>query len=429
MQIHVVQPGESLFGIAEAYDVTVAEMIAANRPPDPAQLVSGQALVIPIVGRYHWVQPGESLWAIGQRYGVSPEVLAQVNRFPDPLVIQPGLRIYIPPRPRPAAEANAYIEPKGEEIEEQQVAQVSPYLTYVTMFSYEANRDGTVTPLDDQAAIAGARTGGAAPLMALTNLEEGAFSAELGQAILADEALQERLLDSVLEIMREKGFKGLNVDFEFLRPVDREPYNEFLRRAARRLREAGFTLSTALAPKYGPEQVGEWYEAKDYPAHGEITDFTVIMTYEWGWSGGPPRAVAPLNEVEKVLQYAVSVIPPEKVMMGIPLYGYDWTLPFVEGGPFARVVSPQAAVALAAQYGVPIQYDSTSQSPFFFYTDAEGKEHEVWFEDARSIQAKFNLVKRLGIRGVSYWRLPLAFPQNWLLLADNFAIRKPELGG
>ena len=75
---------------------------------------------------------------------------------------------------------------------------------------------------------------------------------------------------------------------------------------------------------------------------------------------------------------------------------------------------PAAGDQLAASYNVPIQYDTKAQAPFY-YTAADGKQHEVWFEDARSIQAKFNLIKELKIRGMSYWKLGLSFPQNWLL--------------
>src|SRR5690606_24228298 len=122
--------------------------------------------------------------------------------------------------------------------------------------------------------------------------------------------------------------------------------------------------------------------------------------------------------------YAVSVIPPEKIMMGAPLYGYNWTLPYVQGGPFAPTISPQAAVRLARDTGAIIQYDYTAQAPFFRYYDNQGREHIVWFEDARSMQAKFNLIKEYGLRGISYWVLGQAFPQNWVLLEDNFTIRK-----
>jgi spore germination protein len=197
-----------------------------------------------------------------------------------------------------------------------------------------------------------------------------------------------------------------------------------LRKAKRRFEREGWLLSTALAPKTSATQRGRWYEAHDYRAHGQIVDFVVIMTYEWGYSGGPPMAVSPIGPVRRVLEYAISEMPASKIMMGQNLYGYDWTLPYVPGGPYARAISPQQAIRLAAQYNVAIEYDPKAQAPHFRYRDENGKEHEVWFEDARSIQAKFDLVKELGLRGISYWKLGLDFPQNWLLLTDNFTVVK-----
>lgn len=424
MQIHVVQQGQSLWQIAQLYGSTPDEIIDANELTNGAQLTPGQALVIPIVGLFHYVQPGETLTQIAQAYGIPVERLMQINGITNPDRIPAGLRLYIPPLPRTPLESNAYIEPRGRASERDDVASVSAGLTYVTMFSYRVTREGDLVQLNDEFARQGAATGGAVSMMALTNIEQDAFSRELGEAILGSEQLQNTLLDRTIAIMQEKGFRALNIDFEFLRPADREAYNQFLRKAAQRLHDAGYLLSTALAPKVSGEQVGAWYEAHDYPAHGEIVDFVVIMTYEWGWSGGPPMAVAPLDQVERVIRYATSVMPANKVMMGIPLYGYDWTLPYVEGGPYAKVVSPRDAIDLAIRQGVAIEYDDRSQSPFFTYSDEAGREHVVWFEDARSIQAKFDLVKRYGLRGVSYWKLPLEFPQNWLLLQNNFRIRK-----
>ena len=269
-----------------------------------------------------------------------------------------------------------------------------------------------------------ARQHGATLMLVVTNLEEGAFSAELGRVILNDPAVQQRLLDEIAGYIRQIGFRDVHFDFEFLRPEDREAYNAFLRKAADRVRREGALISTALAPKVSAAQRGAWYEAHDYPAHGEIVDFVVLMTYEWGYSGGPPMAVSPINEVRRVLDYAVTAIPGEKIMMGQNLYGYDWTLPYRPGGPDARALSAQEAVRLAVAEGSPIEYDPRAQAPHFTYVDDQGRSHEVWFEDARSIRAKFDLIREMGLRGISYWKLGLAFPQNWLLLQSLFTITK-----
>lgn len=427
MQIHVVQAGQSIFQIALTYNSTVSAIVAANQVPNPNQLVVGQTLVIPIIGSFYWVQPGDSLYSIARRFEMSYQTLARVNGISVTRPLPVGLKLYIPPRPKRSAEINAYVEPIAGTVApvlEQAARQAAPFLTYLAPFSFRIQRNGTLQapPLNNFPAIA--RANNTTLMMVVTNLEARQFSAELGRIILTNVEVQNRLLDNIITTANRLGFKDIHFDMEFLPPELRESYNNFLRRAKARLSVEGFLMSTALAPKTSATQVGAWYEAHDYKAHGQISDFVVLMTYEWGFSGGPPMPVSPINQVRRVIEYALTEMPASKIMMGQNLYGYDWTLPFVPGGQYARAVSPQRAIEIAAENNVPIRYDNTAQAPFFNYTDAQGKEHRVWFEDARSIQGKFNLVKELGLRGVSYWKLGLPFPQNWLLIEENFDVVK-----
>ncbi|WP_326492611.1 glycosyl hydrolase family 18 protein [Alicyclobacillus dauci] len=147
------------------------------------------------------------------------------------------------------------------------------------------------------------------------------------------------------------------------------------------------------------------------------------MTYEWGWIGGRPMPVSPINEIQKVLNYAVTAIPRSKILMGVSVYGYDWKLPF-QPGTLAESFGPQIAVQRAARYGATIHYDTASEAPYFNYVDAQGNEHIVWFEDARSFQAKLDTVRTYGLRGISFWSYPTEFPQVPYVLADNFQVRK-----
>ncbi|KWX74781.1 glycoside hydrolase family 18 protein [Paenibacillus jilunlii] len=426
MQIHVVQAGQSLYGIAQAYGVTADEISEANQLSAPGRLVVGQTLIIPITGMYYWVQPGDSLYTIARRFGIGVSDLAASNQLSLNQPLQIGLRLYIPPRPKRNAEINAYIEPRGEVSQSLQnaAAEAAPHLTYLAPFSFQVQRDGSLEapPLDDLVSTAAQHR--VTLMMVVTNLENAQFSSELGRIILNDQAVQSRLLENIISTAKQLGFRDIHFDFEFLRPEDREAYNAFLRKAAGRIHQEGFLLSTALAPKTSRTQTGAWYTAHDYKVHGEVADFVIIMTYEWGYSGGPPMPVSPIGPVRKVLEYALSEMPGAKIMMGQNLYGYDWTLPYVAGGPYAKAISPQAAIDLARSRNAAIQYDYKDQAPHFDYTDDAGKPHKVWFEDARSIQAKFTLLKELGLRGISYWKLGLPFPQNWLLIEDNFRVVK-----
>ena len=426
MQIYVIRPNQSLTSIARAFGTTVNDIVEANQLPNPNNLVVGQTLVIPIVGSFYWVQPGDTLWSISARFRMSYQELATVNRLSvnQPLVI--GSRLYIPPRPKSRGEFNAYVEPRGTSVApilETSAREAAPYLTYLAPFSFQALRDGSLKEplLNNFPAIAKANNN--VLMMVITNQENDQFSNELGRILLNDMAIQDRFLNNIVATANKYGFRDIHFDFEFLRPEDREAYNRFLRKAKVEFNQQGWLLSTALAPKTSAEQQGKWYEAHDYKAHGQIVDFVVIMTYEWGYSGGPAMAVSPIGPVRDVLEYAITEMPASKILMGQNLYGYDWTLPFVQG-TVAKALSPQQAISLAAERNVSIQYSTKAQAPFFRYTDDAGKQHEVWFEDARSIQAKFDLIKELGLRGMSYWKLGLSFPQNWLLIQENFNVRK-----
>ncbi len=424
MVIYTVRQGDSVYGIARRYGVSVQDVIGDNGLQNPGRLVVGQTLVLPAESVVHTVQPGETFSQIAALYGVTQQALAQANpSVTDPDRIDAGQQLVIPVTlPRlGSAEVNGYttgIRPATLEW-------TLPFLTYLTLFSYEARADGSLASLDDAAPVQAARAQRVAPMMAVTNLRpEGGFSSDIAHAVLTDPAAQDALLENIVGALGggEK-YYGLNIDFEYIRPEDREAYNAFLRRVVERLHPLGYRVATSLAPKTSADQPGLLYEAHDYPVHGELADRVILMTYEWGYTYGPPMAVAPLDRVEQVLQYAVTAIPPEKILMGIPNYGYDWTLPFVQGSS-ARPLTNAGAVNLAAEVGAEIRFDPQSQSPFFNYYDSGGRRHEVWFEDARSIRAKLELADRYGLAGVSYWTVNSFFPQNRLVVDGTFEVIK-----
>ena len=136
-------------------------------------------------------------------------------------------------------------------------------------------------------------------------------------------------------------------------------------------------------------------------------------------------AVAPLDQVRRVVDYAVSRIDPAKIDLGIPNYGYDWPLPYERGVTRARTLGNVEAVELASATGSQIQFDPVAQSPYFRY-EREGVEHVVWFEDVRSMTARFRLIAEYGLRGAGYWNLMRPFRANWLLWNHTFpTVREP----
>ncbi|MCY9547537.1 LysM peptidoglycan-binding domain-containing protein [Lysinibacillus xylanilyticus] len=471
MIIHVVSAGETIWQIANSYSVPINSIIQLNALSNPDQLVIGQSLVIPSPYTTHIVKRGDTLWSISQQYGVTMQSIITENHLTNPDVLTPGTRLIIPPtthivlpgetlsqiatqygttvqaivieneipnpnmiyagthliipRAKPSIEVVAYSYQESKEAV-QSINAIGHLLTYFSPFAYMVKEDGTLQPLKDQEMIDAAVAKNITPMLTLTNFSSTETGSNLSHVILSSAELREKVINNTLQVMQEKGYKVLNVDFENVLPADRENYNTFLQLAVDRLHPKGYLVSTALAPKTSATQAGTLYEAHDYEAHGRIADFVILMTYEWGYRLGPPQAISPINEMRKVVEYALSVIPANKIFLGFEIYARDWLLPHVKGQE-AETFSSQEAINRAIKHGATIQYDRTAQSPYFRYVDEQGKNHEVWFEDARSAQAKFDMTKEYNLRGISYWALGFPFPQNWALLNNDFSIKKVSL--
>lgn len=425
MYIHTVVQGDSIWQLAKKYSISVANILDINHLNEKDALVIGQAVLIPTLSSHtsYTVKANETLAQIAKMFGVTITSLMNTNHIQNPALIEIGSILKIPSITRTEIEVNAYIN-QLDTHSSNHLQMNADNLTYVSIFSYSFTEQGSLIALDDTEVIAESYANYVIPMMSITNIVDHAFSVELMHALLTNEALQKLTINSIINMMNEKGYKALNVDFEYIPSALKLSYNSFLKQLAQAVHAEDYFISSALPPKLHSSQEENEDESPDYLIHGQLIDFVIIMTYEWGWTGGPPRAVAPLNEIKKVMEYASSMIAPDKLMMSIPLYGYDWTLPFIEGESLATAIVEQQALDLARRHHAIIEYDEVAQSPYFTYYDEHGKQHVVWFEDARSYQAKMNLVKSLNLRGISYWKLSMPAPINWVILSENFYIKK-----
>ena len=110
--------------------------------------------------------------------------------------------------------------------------------------------------------------------------------------------------------------------------------------------------------------------------------------------------------------------------MGVPNYAYDWPLPFIQGKTMAESITNQEAISRAAQYGVEIQFDELAQAPFYNYTDEGGTAHVVWFDDARSMNAKLRLIPEYQLRGAGIWQVMNFFPALYMVINELFTIEQ-----
>lgn len=375
----------------------------------------------------HVVKQGDTVDTIAAFYGVSPASVIYDNQlgYPYALAVGQALLISTSPVSEPtfSAYSGGYAYPF---IEEMVLQETLPFLSYLFIFSYGFTTEGELVPptLDDQFMIQWAYRLGARPILTLTPFgPDGMFNNYLITTMVNDEVVKNRLFQNLLAAMNEKGFQGVDVDFEYILSADRVPFANFVADLQNFLTPYGYTVSVALAPKTSDDQPGLLYEGKDYRLLGNAADWVLLMTYEWGYTYGPPMAVAPINKVIEVVNYAVTRIDPSKIHLGIPNYGYDWPLPYEKGVTKARTISNTEAVQIAIRAGVPILFDETAMSPYFTYTE-NGIRHEVWFEDVRSLTEKYSLLPSYQLRGISIWQIMKLFRPAFLLFQDMFQIQK-----
>ena len=374
MEIYVVRPGDTLTGIAESFGASVAELSATNGIPRDETLVVGQTVVI--------TSPDDM-----------PTYTASVYGYAYPFIDVSLLRETI------------------------------AFNTYLVPFTYGITPSGGLVELADGALLAIAREYNTLALMHLSTLSEGGgFDSELSDIVLNDAESRAALISNIISKITEKGYSGLDIDFEYVAAKNAETYAAFVSELRTRLNALGKIVIVALAPKTSDNMRGLLYEGHSYPLLGAAANYVLLMTYEWGYTYGEPQPVAPIENVSRVIEYALSSIPPEKIYLGIPNYGYDWPLPYVAGKTKAQSISNVEAVSIARETGSEILFNESSQSPYFNYTAADGIAHEVHFEDARSIKAKLSLIEQYGLFGAGYWNLMRPFPQNWLVLGNMFNI-------
>lgn len=379
MEIYVVRQGDTVDSIASKQKADPSSIIRINQLDYPYRLAIGQALLFPSKTS---LQSGNS--------AARPPIFAGGYAYP-------------------------FISPSVLE-------ETLSHLSELAVFSYGFTASGDLIPpaLDDGWMVQAAAHSGAMATLTLTPLgPDGHFNNNLVTSLVHDFAVQRRLVNSLAAVLLEKGYQAVNIDFEYVLREDRDLFTTFVAYATRVLNTLGYQVSVALAPKHSDSQKGLLYEGIDYGGLGAAANWVILMTYEWGYTYGPPMAVAPINQVRRVVEYALTKIRADKICLGVPNYGYDWPLPYERGVTAARTLGNQEAVELAVFYGVPILYDQTAQSPYFRYWQY-GVNHEVWFEDVRSWQEKFRLVDTYGLRGIAVWQLMRLFRAGWVLFDSMF---------
>ncbi|WMJ87589.1 LysM peptidoglycan-binding domain-containing protein [Anaerocolumna sp. MB42-C2] len=428
MNIYVVQSGDTISSIAANFGISDMKLIQDNDLEDLENLVVGQALVIAKPEQTYVIKDGDTLNGIADAHGVTPIQLLRNNPYlagreflypGDILIISYGIK-------KGKMTINGFTYPF---IGRETLIRTLPYLTSLTVFDYRITEEGGLIDLDDQEIVTLAKKYGVAPVMmvsTLTNL--GLDNADITYNVISNPSMQDNLISNILNTLKTKGYYAVNVSLQNIDPEYKPLVENFIANITNRLNGAGYPVVVTLTP----QTFTGFYQDIDYTTIGEISNHILLLSYEWGFSYGPPTSVTSIGTVREMMNYSVTQVVPEKLSFGIPIIGYDWQLPYIPGVSRANSISTNGAVRLASEVGATIQYDEVIQAPYFYYLDFGNKiptDHVVWFKDARRVNVLLDLVPEYGVQGVAIWNIMQYCSQLWLLINSQYDIETDNQAG
>ncbi|TGE36498.1 glycosyl hydrolase family 18 [Desulfosporosinus fructosivorans] len=246
------------------------------------------------------------------------------------------------------------------------------------------------------------------------------FDANLAHRVLSNSEIRANLVTNLVNLTTKDGWDGISVDIEKTPPGDRNNFSAFVAELGKALKAKDKILNISIPAKFVDYPSDLWSGAYDYAAIGKAADQIILMTYDEHGLGTTQGPVASEGWVERVIKFAVGKIPKEKIVMGLPVYSFDWgsnkpTLP--------DYLSYTQTVERAKKHGVEIILDPSAKVPQFIYT-ANGVRHEVYFENIASLRAKMDSALKHKLHGVAIWRLGMEDPAIWDQLIKTYGTNK-----
>lgn len=500
---YTVQPRDSLFTIAQRFGITVQQLIQANQITGNVILV-GQRLFIPFINQQlpaYIVQPGDSLYTIAQRLNTPVESLIALNNLTTP-AITVGQRLQVPLYTEVVVNVDGanirsgpgenfsiiismvrnarlpvlsyvqgwyrvrlfngrdgwvaervvnrliyggrrpitgilgfYTLAEGPALPGSYRSFVSnpQYISSVGLFMFrialenptQIEKFGTFTDNDIEVLVAIAHRNNIKVLPVVHNLlyRPGGVTAskDVVRELVSSPQNRSAFIQNLISLIERYGFDGVNIDIEDVYLEDSARLSLLFTEMGAALRQRGYYLSASVPARVSDQPFNPFSDPFDYDVIGRAVDEFVVMLYnEHGWPGSGPGPVVSIGWMERVLNYTITKMPREKIVGAVSVFGFDFNL---TTGRNTYVTYPMA-VERAQRYNREIIFDQATQTPMFSYQDEDGNQHEVWFENSASILAKIRLAWRLGISGIALWRLGMEDPAMWTMLATDVVVRK-----
>ncbi|QHQ60157.1 LysM peptidoglycan-binding domain-containing protein [Anaerocolumna sedimenticola] len=423
MKIYVVQPGDTVYSIANKFNLPVEKIVHDNNISPDYGIVNGQIIILAYPTQTYMVQPGDTWKSIAEATGLSIVQLLQNNPFlseRDYLNIGEELVISYDKREE-LLEVNAYC---FSFIDDNILKKALPYLTYITIANYRVSAYAEIEAPDDTDIIQVAKEYGVAPIMMITTATElGRGSFGITHKIFNNEELQNELINNIIYYLRGKGLSGINFGFSNVIPEDLQSYVNFIIRTAEILQSEGYQVHVTLIPNTFGYHADENNDNPYYSQIGQVVDRAILQSYTWASADIDSYEQTTIPFLKGYVEYAITQIPAEKILLGYTRIAYDWELPYVENESPVNALANYQALSLAHQIGIDLGFDEYYVTPYFRYYN-DGIEHFVWFKDARTLHAILDIVIAYNLSGISIWNTMDFTPQLWVTLNSQFNISK-----
>ncbi|QHQ61813.1 LysM peptidoglycan-binding domain-containing protein [Anaerocolumna sedimenticola] len=426
MDIYVVQQDDNISKIAARYGITIERIVKDNGLEYPFNLAIGQALIITFPKQSHIVQEGDTVQSIADSYNVTIMQILRNNPYltiREPLI---GETLVISYYTSGSIATNGFSFPY---IRIETLVQTLPNLTYLSIFNYTVAEGGQIISYyDDSEIIRTSKDYGVIPLMLLTTLTpQGVPNIEIAFNILLNEEYQERLINEFIDIMKQQGYQGINIVFNFINENNQSLYQNFVQKISNRLQQENFLFFITI--NYNVQIIDNKIsvEQVNFSILSNYVNGIIFLNIIWGANVNPPAPVSNINYLRELMNHVIFSTPNKKVSIGMPILGYDWQLPFIPNVTKANSLTMESAINLAYDTGSIIQFDEDSQTPYFYYNDFSfgyPYQHIVWFIDARSIHVLNQLIDEHGLSGSGIWNIMIYNQQLWTLICASYDVVK-----
>ncbi|SPF42557.1 Glycosyl hydrolases 18 family protein [Candidatus Desulfosporosinus infrequens] len=268
-------------------------------------------------------------------------------------------------------------------------------------FAFQLQPDGQFIGQINMPALQEALVRSAAPLILFHNFNGKTFDPQPLRSVLSTTSSQRNCIRHMINSLPETAV-GVHVDFEGVEAPYRIPFLAFLESLKVTLQDRGLLLTIAIPAKRSEREAPGY----DFAGIGRLCDLITLMTYDEHFSGGSPGPIASLPWMIEALDYAIRYIPPEKLLLGIPVYGYDWS------NEPTSIVPMRDIPKLIEQGQARLLWSDQAVEPYFYYWRGHVK-HTIWYENELSAKVRLGFVKSYRLRGIAIWRLGYETSRFW----------------